>query len=507
MNIQEAKTEVKNTVRAYLKKDEAGLSAIPVEKQRPLLLIGPPGIGKTAIMEQIARELGIGLVSYTITHHTRQSAIGLPYISHRNYGGKDTAVTEYTMSEIIASVYEEIERTGNEEGILFLDEINCVSETLAPTMLQFLQYKTFGAHRVPDGYVIVTAGNPPQYNKSVRDLDIVTLDRVRRLDIEEDYKTWKDYARRNGVHGAILAYLEIRRDHFYHVRTEIEERYFVTARGWEDLSRILKVYEDENIPVTAALVREYLQDPEIASSFADYYLLYRKYSGEYRIADILGGIYPEETAALRNAPFDEKLSLIGLLTDALSTEGRDYCEKKEIQTTLQTWLSELRMRLKNGEAQPAAEILDALIGEQKSALKRDTEAKHLSREDQRIRSRAIRALEEMKRELPLSSGEEGDEAGRLFMGLRDAFLAREKERMEDAERTSAAITNSFSFMARTFGEGQEMVMFLSELTGCESVMKHIADLGNEAYERYSRLLLLKERKEGIREDILAVRSW
>ena len=163
------------------------------------------------------------------------------------------------------------------------------------------------------------------------------------------------------------------------------------------------------------------------------------------------------------------------------------------------------MRLKNGEAQPAAEILDALIGEQKSALKRDTEAKHLSREDQRIRSRAIRALEEMKRELPLSSDE--DEAGRLFTGLRDAFLAREKERMEDAERTSAAITNSFSFMARTFGEGQEMVMFLSELTGCESVMKHIADLGNEDYERYSRLLLLKERKEGIREDILAVRSW
>ena len=79
--------------------------------------------------------------------------------------------------------------------------------------------------------------------------------------------------------------------------------------------------------------------------------------------------------------------------------------------------------------------------------------------------------------------------------------------MEDAEKTSAAITNSFSFMARTFGEGQEMVMFLSELTGCESVMKHIADLGNEDYERYSRLLLLKERKEGIREDILAVRSW
>lgn len=67
-----------------------------------------------------------------------------------------------------------MERTGNREGILFLDEINCVSETLAPTMLQFLQNKTFGSHKVPEGWIIVAAGNPPQYNKSVRELDILT---------------------------------------------------------------------------------------------------------------------------------------------------------------------------------------------------------------------------------------------------------------------------------------------------------------------------------------------
>ena len=71
-------------------------------------MIGPPGIGKTAIMEQVALECGINLVSYTITHHTRQSAIGLPFISHKNYGGREYAVTEYTMSEIIASVYDQI---------------------------------------------------------------------------------------------------------------------------------------------------------------------------------------------------------------------------------------------------------------------------------------------------------------------------------------------------------------------------------------------------------------
>ena len=129
-------------------------------RQRPILLIGDPGIGKTAIMEQIAQELGIGLVSYSMTHHTRQSAIGLPKIETKVYDGQEYMVSEYTMSEIIASVYDCIEETGLKEGILFLDEINCVSETLAPAMLQFLQYKTFGKHKVPDGWVIAHGRKP-----------------------------------------------------------------------------------------------------------------------------------------------------------------------------------------------------------------------------------------------------------------------------------------------------------------------------------------------------------
>ncbi len=121
MNIKEAKQEVVNTVKAYLMKDETGAYRIPVEKQRPVLLMGPPGIGKTAIMEQIAEELNINLVSYTITHHTRQSAIGLPYISKKNYGEEEYSVTEYTISEIIAAIYDQIERSGVNVGILFLD--------------------------------------------------------------------------------------------------------------------------------------------------------------------------------------------------------------------------------------------------------------------------------------------------------------------------------------------------------------------------------------------------
>ena len=61
MNIERAKEEIKNTVKAYLAKDEDGNPLIPSVHQRPVLLIGPPGIGKTAIMDQAARECGISL--------------------------------------------------------------------------------------------------------------------------------------------------------------------------------------------------------------------------------------------------------------------------------------------------------------------------------------------------------------------------------------------------------------------------------------------------------------
>ena len=205
MNIQQAKEEIVHTVRAYLQKDEEGAYCFPAAQQRPLLLMGPPGIGKTAIMEQAAAQCGVELVAYTMTHHTRQSAVGLPKIVEKTYGGAAVTVTEYTMSEIIASVYDAMERTGNREGILFLDEINCVSETLAPTMLQFLQNKTFGTHRLPEGWVVAAAGNPPEYNKSVREFDVVTLDRVRQIDVEADLPVWLDYARDRQLHGAVIS--------------------------------------------------------------------------------------------------------------------------------------------------------------------------------------------------------------------------------------------------------------------------------------------------------------
>ena len=166
MDIKQAKQELRQTIRAYTARTEDGVWRIPREKQRPVLLMGPPGIGKTAILSQLAQEEHVGLVCYTMTHHTRQSALGLPVIVDCTAAGRQFRATEYTMSEIIASVYAQMEKTGLRTGILFLDEINCVSETLMPAILQMLQNKTFGVHALPEGWMIAAAGTAPRRGSS-----------------------------------------------------------------------------------------------------------------------------------------------------------------------------------------------------------------------------------------------------------------------------------------------------------------------------------------------------
>ncbi|MBO4458471.1 MAG: AAA family ATPase [Butyrivibrio sp.] len=504
MNIKEAKEEIKNAVRAYLEKDEAGQYEIPVERQRPVLLMGPPGIGKTAIMEQIAHELGIGLVAYTITHHTRQSAIGLPMISEKEYGGKNYSVTEYTMSEIIGAVYDKIEQTGVHEGILFLDEINCVSETLAPTMLQFLQYKTFGSHKVPDGFIIVTAGNPARYNRSVRDFDIVTLDRVRKISIEEDYEAWKEYAYKEGVHGAIMAYLEIKKDNFYSIKSDVDGKSFVTARGWEDLSRVIKVHEKLGIPVDNKLTDQYLQNKEIARDFADYYELYHRYNELYKIPDILEGNFPSDLDSVRKAAFDEKLSIIGLLTDKLMGEFREYSVRAAVQKHIFSVLKEFIAGAGDGgsSVNSAVDKLVGMIDAFEKETLRQAEADLIDRDEERARKIAGVQLRECAKKV------KGDASKDAVASVREWFNALEGDRQNAIKVTGNHLTNSFEFMEKAFGNpesltgSQEMVIFLTELSSAYHSLKFVRETGNDVYYKYNKLLLLGDRKQELTREVM-----
>lgn len=506
MNIKRAKQEIKDTIAAYLMKDEFGNYEIPAIRQRPILLIGPPGVGKTQIMEQISQECQIALVSYTITHHTRQSAIGLPFIERRMYGGREYAVTEYTMSEIVAAIYNKIEQSGMPEGILFIDEINCVSETLAPTMLQFLQGKSFGNHKIPEGWIIVAAGNPPEYNKSVREFDIVTLDRIRSIQVEPDFDAWKEYAQQAGVHPAICSYLSVRRQHFCRIETTVDGKLFATPRGWEDLSQLLEVYEKLGHKADRDVVMEYIQFPRIAKDFANYLELYYKYQNDYQVEEILAGVIPQRALAkLEKAAFDERISVVSLLLSGLNERFRQVCGMEEMLELRMKKLRELQAAGDSPEpdcaaagnaasAAPAAVI--AAFASMLEAFQRERMVRQenglLSRMELRLLLTVTARLEEDLQSL--RAGEFAD-ASAAWECLRGRF-ASDSDRYEDLlDEAGAALEHAFDFMEAAFAGSQEMVLFVTELnTGFYSV-RFLQEYECGRYYQYNKSLLFSEEAQ------------
>lgn len=496
MNIKQAKQQIKNAMTAYFTKDELGCYVIPIQRQRPVFLVGAPGIGKTAIMEQIAQELDVALLSYSMTHHTRQSALGLPIISHKVYDGVECDISEYTMSEIIASVYDLMEATGKREGILFLDEINCVSETLSPIMLQFLQYKVFGRHRVPDGWIVVTAGNPPEYNNSVREFDIVTWDRLKRIDVEPDYNAWKEYAYQMGVHPAVTTYLDIHESSFYKVESTVGGKSFVTARGWDDLSQMIHLYEHHRLAVDEDLIGQYLQNKQIVKDFSVYYDLFNKYRSDYQVDSILAGKASKEIKdRAKAAKFDERLSLLGLILDSVTAELRGVMRQEEIMTGYMGSLKQFRVMLTNAKTNPA-DALHKVIDSNQKTLDSGIKAGSLSKEQQKT---SLQIIELVKGQLlPVAEAVDGKVA---FDIVKRDFDDRIKAMKNQASGAGKKLENVFTFCEEVFEDGQEMLILVTELTIHPHSAKFISRYGCEKYFSHNKELLFYERQREIIREI------
>ena len=351
VTINQAKEALAQTVEMYFAQDAQGNWRLGRNRARPVCLMGPTGIGKTEIVKQVAEEKDLAFLSYSVTHHTRQSAIGLPRLTERQVDGKSVCVTEYTLSEIVAEVWRIIEETGKDKGILFLDEFNCASETLRPAMLQLLQSKTFGPHALPDGWMLVLAGNPGEYNASASALDPVMADRMRLLWLAPDYPAWRAYMTERGVHPMVLSYLDDHRGHFYVFEKGSEGTGLVTARGWEDLSVLLKMMEEKNFPVDLTFISQFLQSSKVARSFYTYYQQYSELISSGVVERILAGTNPvQEVAEMTFAQRWALTCVVLLRLENLCQNGKWEAANEAMEFTLRFYQEAM-------EGQPQVEFL------------------------------------------------------------------------------------------------------------------------------------------------------
>lgn len=341
---------------------------------------------------------------------------------------------------------------------------------------------------------MVTAGNPPEYNNSVREFDIVTWDRLKRVDVEPDFDIWKEYAYSRGPHPAVMTYLEIEKEDFYQVETTVDGKRFVTARGWSDLSDMMRLYEQHKLKIDENLVGQYLQNRKIAKDFAVYYDLFNKYRSDYQVDKILADKADESIKdRARKAKFDERLSLLGLLLDAVTEHLRAVCTVETAHIQLLEVLKTVRVEL----AKPGAEapkLLEKQIKSQRAALASGRRASSMSREEQSARENVCAILEDQRVMLTKERPGSGKEA---FSLLKVDFDQRITGLRKSAAGAGKKLTNLFRFCGEVFPDGQELLILVTELTINPHCARFMGRYGCKEYYERNRELLFYERQQEI----------
>ena len=256
---------------------------------------------------------------------------------------------------------------------------------------------------------------------------------------------------------------------------------------------MIKLYETNGIPVDEKLACQYLQNRKIAKDFSVYYSLYNKYKMDYQIDKILAGQMDAQVKQrAQKAGFDERLSLLGLLLDSVNEEIRGVCRAEDAATGLMEVLKRVKTDLYSMSAMPEA-VLERYIAEKKDQLSRGRRGGYLSEADQDTNHRITEALKGM-RDLVAERAQEVGPTG-IFPLIRQAFDGYVSDLKERSDQAGEKLKHLFNFAEEVFGEGQEMLILVTELTvNCHSA-RFISRYGCEAYFSHNKELLFYERQQ------------
>ena len=247
---------------------EVLLNIAPV---RPVFIWGAPGIGKSSLVEQFAETVGLPCVSLLGSQLAPEDIIGIPQV-------KD-GVSEFLPPKMIAR---------KEPYVLFLDELNACSQEVQKAFYSLIYEKRVGEYHLPEGSIVVGAGNRTQDSAIVKTMSSALLNRMFHVQMKTDARQWLEWAYENGIHPWVADYIAQRPDHLFVAPPKTEEP-FSTPRAWHMLSDILKEYGAGEKEISEDTLRM-LAYGCISASHAGMFAAYTKQLGNKNLLnDIIKG--------------------------------------------------------------------------------------------------------------------------------------------------------------------------------------------------------------------------
>ena len=238
---------------------------------RPVFIWGAPGIGKSALVEKFADDVGLPCVSLLGSQLAPEDIIGIPRISGET--------SEFLPPKMIAR---------KEPYVLFLDELNACSQEVQKAFYSLIYEKRIGEYHLPEGSIVIGAGNRSKDSAIVKTMSSALVNRMFHVQLKANPQQWLTWAYENGIHPWVIDYITQRPDHLFSEPPKTEEPYS-TPRSWHILSDILKEYGVGEKPISQDTLRM-LTYGCVSTTHASMFLAYTKQLGnKHLLNDIIKG--------------------------------------------------------------------------------------------------------------------------------------------------------------------------------------------------------------------------
>lgn len=276
------------------------------KRKVPIFLWGPPGIGKSSIIAQIAKEAGIACIDLRLSLLDPTDLRGIPF-----FNSSDNSAVWAPASFLPDG--------SQKEGILFLDELNTAAPMVQASAYQLILDRKIGEYTLPDGWSIVAAGNRESDRGVVFRMASPLANRFVHLEMEANPDDWKTWAIKAKIHPTIIAFISYRPDALFAFNTQNDEKAFATPRTWEYVNEILMSEPDDDLLLT--MIKGSIGE-ELASAFLGFKSVEKDLPS---IDDILEGKTTE-------APKDT--SALHILCTALTIRIDDETRAKDINNLI-----------------------------------------------------------------------------------------------------------------------------------------------------------------------------